>query len=118
MIKKFLKIKDYKNRKKNGSLRIFSSKQRSRIYGKDDDNNNKRDNFNIIKYFREFSKKNDYTRYNLKTAHQLRIKKLNSLNYVDNLGSSHNTMRRNIIKNKSIQSQTNTESNRHCNDEI
>ena len=119
MIKKFLKLKDYKNRKKNGSLRIFSSKQRSRIYGKDDDeNNNKRDNFNIIKYFREFSKKNDYIRYNLKTAHQLRIKKLNSLNYVDNLGSSHNTMRRNIIKNKSIQSQTNTESNRHCNDEI
>ena len=53
MIKKFLKLKDYKNRKKNGSLRIFSSKQRSRIYGKDDDeNNNKRDNFNIIKYFR------------------------------------------------------------------
>ena len=94
LFKKSIKLKDYENRKKDGSLRIFSSRQRLRICDKDDEKNYKVDNINIIKYFKEFTKKSEYDRRNLKTAHPLRIRKLNSLYYSDTNYSNHNTKRK------------------------
>ena len=114
LFKKSIKLKDYENRKKDGSLRIFSSKQRSRIYDKDDEKNNQMDNVNIIKYYKEFTKKPEYDRRTLKTAHQLRIRKLNSLNYSDNHYSNYNTKRNYNNINKS---EASTEINRQ-HDEI
>ena len=78
----FKKI-DYENRKKDGSLRIFSSTQRSRIYDKDSKNNNNFDNINIIKYFKKFMKKSEYERRNLKTAYPLRIRGLNDFSTIN-----------------------------------
>ena len=110
LFKKIKTIKDYENRKKDGSLRIYSSRQKSRIYDKEDEKNNKKlDNIDIIKYFKEFTKKPDYDRKNLKTAHQLRIRKLNNLNYNENFITCNNNKKLNNKKNKSLQSESITE---------
>ena len=94
LFKKCIKLKDYENRKKDGSLRIFSSRQRTRNYDKEDEKYNKVDNVNIIKCFKELSKKPEYDRRNLKTAYPLRLRKLKSLNYSDAFYSNHNTKRK------------------------
>ena len=99
------------NRKKDGSLRIFSSKQRSRIYGGDEENNKKLDNVNIIKYFKEFTKRPQYDRKTLKTAHQLRLRKLKSLNHSEIFYSDNNTMRKTNHKSIGFQGQYIKESN-------
>jgi len=111
LFKKFIKLKDYENRKKDGSLRIFSSRQRTRNYEKDDEKYNKVDNVNIIKCFKELAKKPEYDRRNLKTAYPLRLRKLNSLNYSDFFYSNHNTKRKYTNINKSAKSETTTEIN-------
>ena len=72
---------EYENRKKDGSLRIFSSKQKNRVYDEEDEKNKIQHNINIIKYFKQSPKKNiNYDRTNLKSASPLRIRKLTSLN--------------------------------------
>lgn len=115
------KPKDFENRKKDGSLRIFSSKQRSKIYDKQEEikdiNNKKSSNVNLIKYFKEFLKKSEYDRKNLKTAHQLRTQKLNNLNYSDIFPSNNNTKRKTKKKPIYFKSDPINEVNRQ-NDEI
>ena len=85
LFKKFNKSKDYENRKKNGSLRIYSSKQKSRIYDKEEEKNIIHDNINIVKYFQQISKSHiNYSRINLKSASPLKTRKLSRLNYNEN----------------------------------
>ena len=109
LFKNCKEIKDYENRKKDGSLRIYSSRQKSRIYDKEDEKNKRLDNINIIKYFKEHTKKPNYDRKNLKTAHQLRIRKLNNFNYSENFNGYNNTKIRNNKQNKILQSESMTE---------
>ena len=109
LFKKCRAIKDNENKKKDRSLRVYSSTQKRIIYDKDDDKYKKSEHMDIIKYFKEFTKKPDYDRKNLKTAHQLRIKKLNNLNTSENFYSYNNTKILNSKKNKSLQSESMSE---------
>ena len=83
---------DFDNKKKDGSMRIFSSKQRSKKNNKKDEINNK-DNYNIIKYFKEFVKKSEYEIGNLKTTKSLGLRRLQVSYYNDGLYSNLNTKR-------------------------
>ena len=94
LFKQCFKKKDYENRKKDGSLRIFSSRQRTRIYDKDNEKNNNQDNINIIKYFKKYTKKPEYLQRKIKTAYPLRMKKQN---YFNNINSNRNKSFKNDI---------------------
>ena len=85
---------EYENRKKDGSLRIFSSKQKNRVYDEEDEKNKIQHNINIIKYFKQSPKKNiNHDRENLKSASPLRIRKLTSLNNNETSNSNKKTKR-------------------------
>ena len=86
LFKDCLKQRAYKNYKKDGSLRIFSSRQKNKIYehqdnnNKDNDNNNNNSNkVNIIKYFKNNSKI-DINNNNSKTANSCKNRKKKNLN--------------------------------------
>ena len=91
------KNNEYKNKKKDGSLRIFSSKQKSKIYNKEDGINKLQLNTNIIKYFTPLSKKDiDLSRMKLRTITPLRNRKLKSLNHKENSNSNREIKKESI----------------------
>ena len=81
LFKECLKKKLYDNHKKDGSLRIFSSKQKNKISEPTTNNNNNSNNLNIniIKYFKN-NAKSDMEGINPKTTNSFWTKKLNNLN--------------------------------------
>ena len=90
------KTNEYKNKKKDGSLRIFSSKQKSKIYNEDEANKLQL-NTNIIKYFTPLPKKDiDYNRMKLRTITPLRKRKLKSLNQKENSNSNREIKKESI----------------------
>ena len=91
------KNNEYKNKKKDGSLRIFSSKQKSKIYNKEDGITKLQLNTNIIKYFTPLSKKDiDLSRIKLRTITPLRNRKLKSLNHKENSNSNREIKKESI----------------------
>ena len=91
------KNNEYKNKKKDGSLRIFSSKQKSKIYNKEDGITKLQLNTNIIKYFTPLSKKDiDLSRMKLRTITPLRNRKLKSLNHKENSNSNREIKKESI----------------------
>lgn len=108
LFKDCLKQKSYKNHKKNGSLRIFSSRQRNIIYEQNFKTNQRNSKYiNIIKYFQKNTKfgleSNIY-----KIINSFRNEKIKYLNIYETFDNKSNNKLLKTIKNNTNFTDINT----------